>query len=122
MIAWIYLLIASTCEICWIYSLKNFQFKKLLEFKFSLLFTDKANFMLLVPGLGYIIFGVGNIICFSKAMKSIPPSVAFAVWMAAALIGVKLVEVIMLKEPVSMVQLVFIIFILIGIIGLKVYN
>jgi quaternary ammonium compound-resistance protein SugE len=122
MLAWIYLLIASGCEICWIYSLKNFQFKKLMEFKFSHLFTDKDNFLLLLPGLGYILFGVGNIICFSKAMKQIPASVAFAVWMAVALVGVKVVEVAILKEPISLMQLLFIGFILVGIVGLKVYH
>jgi quaternary ammonium compound-resistance protein SugE len=118
--AWIYLLIASCCEICWIYSLKFFSLKKLLTFKLTLLFSDKDNLFLLAPGVGYILFGVGNIICFSKAMKDIPASVAFAAWMAVALLGVKLVDSLVLKEPVSLFQLVFIGFILVGIIGLKV--
>jgi len=120
--AWIFLFIASCCEICWIYCLKYFQLKKLMTFKITLLFSDKDNFLLLLPGLGYVLFGVGNIICFSKAMHSIPASIAFAAWMAVALVGVKLVDTIALKEPVSLAQLVFIAFILIGIIGLKITN
>ena len=118
--AWIYLLIASTCEICWIYSLKYFSLKKLLSFKISLLFTSKENMLLLAPGVGYILFGVCNIIFFSKAMKLIPASVAFAIWMAVALIGVKLVDVLVLKESVSLAQILFILLILIGIVGLKI--
>jgi quaternary ammonium compound-resistance protein SugE len=119
MIPWLFLLLASCCEICWIYSLKYFKWATLLSFKFSLLFTSKENLLLLVPGFGYILFGVGNIIFFSKAMHKIPASTAFAAWMAVALVGVKLVDTFALKTPVSMMQLVFIGFILIGIIGLK---
>ncbi|MFI5148275.1 MAG: DMT family transporter [Bacteroidia bacterium] len=119
--AWIFLLIASVCEICWIYCLKYFKLKTLLSFKFSLLFTSLDNLKVLLPGLGYIIFGVGNILFFSKAMKQIPASVAFACWMAVALIGVKLVDTLVLKESVSMMNLLFIGLILIGIIGLKIY-
>ncbi|HEV7232399.1 MAG TPA: SMR family transporter [Bacteroidia bacterium] len=119
--AWLFLFIASCCEICWIYSLKFFSWKKLSLFSFSNLFT-LDNLALLLPGLGYILFGVGNIICFSKAMKSIPASVAFAAWMAVALIGVKIVDVAILKEPLSIPQIVFMLLILIGIVGLKVYQ
>ena len=119
--AWLFLFIASICEICWIYCLKYFKLKALLSFKFSLLFTSLDNLKLLVPGLGYVLFGVGNILFFSKAMKQIPASVAFACWMAVALIGVKLVDAILLKESVSLMNLLFLVCILVGIIGLKLY-
>jgi quaternary ammonium compound-resistance protein SugE len=119
--AWLFLFIASVCEICWIYSLKFFSWKKLSTFSFSNVFALE-NLALLLPGLGYVLFGVGNIICFSKAMKSIPASVAFAAWMAVALIGVKIVDVLVLKDSLSLPQIAFMILILIGIIGLKVYQ
>ncbi|HXC04140.1 MAG TPA: SMR family transporter [Bacteroidia bacterium] len=119
--AWIFLLIASVCEICWIYCLKYFKLKALLSFKFSLFFSSVDNLKLLIPGLGYVLFGVGNILFFSKAMKQIPASVAFASWMAVALVGVKLVDTFLLKESVSGISLLFIALILVGIIGLKIY-
>jgi quaternary ammonium compound-resistance protein SugE len=121
MMAWVFLIIASICEICWIFSLKFFDLKKLMTFKFSLLFSSADNLLLLLPGVGYILFGVGNIVCFSKAMKQIPASVAFASWMAIALIGVKIVDSVLLKESISLSSLLFITLILIGIIGLKIY-
>jgi quaternary ammonium compound-resistance protein SugE len=122
MISWIYILIASSCEIGWIYSLKYFNFKQLMTFRITRLFVSWENFLLLAPGLGYIGFGVGNIIFFSKAMKHIPASAAFATWMAVALIGVKLVDVLVLKETVSLPNIVFMTLIVIGIIGLKIYH
>ena len=66
MISWLYILIASSCEIGWIYSLKYFNFKQLQTFKITRLFISWENFMLLAPGFGYIGFGLGNIIFFSK--------------------------------------------------------
>jgi quaternary ammonium compound-resistance protein SugE len=79
------------------------------------------NLILLAPGFCYILFGVGNIIFFSKAMNDIPASVAFACWMAVALVGVKLIDTFVLKVPFSMPHLLFIGLILVGIIGLKIY-
>jgi quaternary ammonium compound-resistance protein SugE len=122
MIAWILLFCASMCEICWIYSLKYFSLKKLMTFKITLLFSSKENILLLAPGLGYIAFGVCNIIFFSKAIKYLPASVAFAAWMAVALVGVKLVDAIVLKEPISAAEIFFMVLILVGIVGLKVYH
>jgi quaternary ammonium compound-resistance protein SugE len=119
MIYWIYILIASSCEIGWIYSLKYFNLGQLKTFKMTSLFLSWENFLLLIPGLGYIAFGVGNIVFFSKGMKQIPASVAFATWMAIALVGVKLVDVFVLKETVSIPGIVFMVLIVIGIIGLK---
>jgi quaternary ammonium compound-resistance protein SugE len=119
--AWLFVLIASLCEICWTFSLKYFSWAKLKQFSFLKL-TDTNNLILLLPGFCYLLFGVGNIIFFSKAMHHIPASTAFAAWMAVALIGIKLVDVFVVKVPVSLPQIGFMMLILIGIIGLKVYQ
>ena len=119
MIAWIYILIASIFEICWIYSLKYMEFKKLIHAGFVKVFTEKESFLLLIPALLYVAFGLGNIIFFSKAMRTIPASTAFAVWMGVALIGVKIVDVIIIKEPLSATNIIFMAVILVGIVGLK---
>jgi multidrug transporter EmrE-like cation transporter len=39
--------------------------------------------------------------------------------MGISLIGIKLIEISILKQPVNYLQFVFIVFILVGIIGLK---
>jgi len=71
------------------------------------------------PFLGYLVFGLGNVYCISIAMKDIPASTCLAVWMGTALVGVKLVEILLLKMPYNGWQFLFIGFILIGIVGLK---
>jgi quaternary ammonium compound-resistance protein SugE len=59
------------------------------------------------------------VIFFSKALNVIPASTAFAIWMGLALVGIKIVDTLVLKEAFRWVHVVYIGFILIGIIGLK---
>lgn len=116
--AWIYLLIASVFEVAWIYSVKFMEFKELIKVHFTELFTSKS-INILLPILGYIVFGLGNIILFSKAMKTIPAGIAYATWMSVALVFVKIADVTIFKQPITFLQVVFILLILVGVIGLK---
>ena len=72
-----------------------------------------------MPVLGYVLFGIGNIIFFSMAMKKIPPSTAFAVWLGVAMAAAKLIDVTVFKQPYSFTQIFFILLILAGVLGLK---
>ena len=118
--AWIYLIVASLFEICWIYSLKYLEFKKLIKTNFVTIFTTKEGLLLLLPLILYVLFGLGNIIFFSKAMDKISPSVAYAVWTAVALVGIKIVDVVWFKETLTLLNVFYFLLILVGIIGLKV--
>lgn len=120
MINWIYLLIASILEVCWTISLKNLNFSKLTTISFVALQKDTNQTLLIVlPFIGYVVFGVGNIYFFSQAMKAIPPSTAFAVWMAMALIGIKIWEVTFMNQPTKASDYFYLALIVIAIIGLK---
>src|SRR5258708_36603349 len=89
--AWMYLLVASLLEIAWTFSLKFMDVKKIKAIYWPGIFSKKENWMILAPFAGYVLFGVGNILFFSMAMKQIPVSTALAVWMGVTLIGVQLV-------------------------------
>ena len=117
--AWIYLFIASFLEVCWTFSLKYMEFKKILKTDWRNLSHLKDNLILLLPLIGYIVFGLGNIYFFSMAMKQIPVATAMAIWFGLALIGVKLVDTLYFKEPFQLNQILFFALILIGVIGLK---
>lgn len=119
MVSWVYIFIASLCEICWIYSLKYLEFKKLIRTNIINLFSTKDGFVLLLPAILYVAFGVGNIVCFSKGMEKLPASLAFGVWMATTIVGVKLVDVLVLKETFTTLNYLFFALIIVGIIGLK---
>lgn len=117
--AWVYIFIAALMEIAWTFSLKFMDLKKVGTIRWSHFFSDKQSILLLLPLVGYIVFGLGNVYFFSMAMKQLPASVALAVWMGTALVGTIILEVLLLKQSWQLSQLFFMALILIGLIGLK---
>ncbi|MBS1663276.1 MAG: hypothetical protein JST68_19690 [Bacteroidetes bacterium] len=117
--AWVYLFFASLLEIAWTFSLKFMSVKKLRAIPLKGFLTQPSNWSVLVPFIGYVVFGVGNVVFFSMAMKEIPASTALAVWMGTALVGVKLVELFFFKGSVDFLQVFYMALILVGVVGLK---
>src|ERR1700742_4325285 len=99
--AWLYLFIASLFEICWTICVKLLSVKKVLAIQWLHFFYDSQYIRDLLPLLGYIVFGISNIIFFSMAIKTIPMSTAVAVWMGTALVGLKLIDALVFKHGYS---------------------
>jgi len=117
---WLYLFIASLFEIGWIFSLKKLSFAEIKKISFQAIAQHPTdNLLSLLPLLGYIGFGLANIYFFSLAMKQIPASTAFAIWMGVTLAGVKLIEVLLFKEAIKPIDFLYFGLILVAIIGLK---
>ena len=76
----------------------------------------------MIPFVGYILFGLANIYLFSLAIKQIPTATAFAVWMAITLIFIKAAELAFFNQRISWTELFFMLLIMVGILGLKVYS
>jgi quaternary ammonium compound-resistance protein SugE len=122
MIYWAYLLIAAFFEACWIYSLKFLNMKDIMGVKIAPLMADAVAWKIFIPLAGYMVFGLSNIYFLSLAMKSIPASTAFAVWMGLALIFSKVMDVVVFNETYNLQQVFFTGIVLVGIIGLKYYT
>ena len=75
----------------------------------------------LLPFIGYILFGVVNIYLFSLAIKQIPTATAFAVWTAVTLVLIKFVEAAFFHQKISLPEVLFMLLIMVGILGLKIY-
>jgi quaternary ammonium compound-resistance protein SugE len=116
---WFYLIIAALLETAWTFSIKFLTFKDVLKLRFHNFYSPTEGLPTLLPFLGYIVFGIGNIYFFSLAMKNIPTATAFAVWTALTIVLIKLSEVFFCKEKVSMTEIGFTMLIVVGIIGLK---
>ena len=117
---WFYLFIASLFEIGWIFSLKKLSFAEIKKISLQAITQHPTeNLIVLLPLLGYIGFGLANIYFFSLAMKHIPASTAFAIWMGVTLAGVKVIEVFLFKEAIKPMDYIYLGLILIAIIGLK---
>jgi len=117
--AWVFLFIASVLEIGWTFCLKYMNFKNIVAIKWAHFFSDSQYFFTLLPLIGYIILGIGNVVFFSMATKQIPLATAMGVWIGTALVGVNLVDMFVFKQPYTWGQLFFFALIIIGAIGLK---
>jgi quaternary ammonium compound-resistance protein SugE len=116
---WIYLVIAALLETAWTFSIKFLTFKDVLKLRFHNFYSPTEGLPTLLPFLGYIVFGIGNIYFFSLAMKNIPTATAFAVWTALTIVLIKFSEVFFFKERISITEIGFTLLIVVGIIGLK---
>ena len=52
-------------------------------------------------------------------MRSLPLSIAYAVWVGIGMVGAVIFAVVFLKEPLSMVKVISLLLIITGILGLK---
>lgn len=100
--AWLYLLIAGIFEISWAVGIKYCD-------------SLKLNFVLFFV----ILSMVASVFFLWLALKSIPISLAYAIWTGIGILGVVTYDIIVFKQPLSLINLIFISLILIGIIGLK---
>lgn len=117
---WIFLIMACCCEILWFYCiayLNNFTFKALYTFSFV---GSSHSFWVILSLVGYIVFGIVNMLLFAKAIQKIPPAIAFAVWTGLALVGISILDVVFKEIKLNYMQIASIILILIGIIGVKI--
>lgn len=115
------MIIAAACEAAWTFSLKLMRFNDLKKLNVSTTLNLSVSLPIILPFVGYIVFGLINIYFFSQAIKQLPMAMAFAVWTAISLIFIKLAEMLFLKQPISIPEAFFIIQIMTGIIGLKYY-
>lgn len=103
--AWIYLFIAGLFEVVWAIALKYAQ-----------------GFTKLWPSVITIVAMVISIIFLEKAVKVLPIGTAYAVWTGIGVLGTAVLGIILFKEPAEILRVVFLLFILIGIVGLKVIS
>lgn len=119
---WIYLILASCCEIAWFYCigyLNQLTFRELYTFSFL---QKEDVYLTIVAVVGYILFGIANMLLFMKAIQKIPASIAFSIWTGVALVGITIIDGLFLNINLTVQQIGSIALIIIGVIGLKRYG
>ncbi len=97
-------------------------FKDLKLLRFNNFFTTSKGLPILLPFLGYIFFGIGNMFFLSKAFKFLPTPIVFAVWTAVTLVILKLIDVFYLHKKTNFIEAIFLLMIVVGIVGLRFYE
>jgi quaternary ammonium compound-resistance protein SugE len=117
-LAWIYIIISAIIEAAWTYCVKYFKFSDLKLLTWTNFYT-LHGLSLLWPITGYLVFGLANAWFFSMAIKHIPTAMAFAAWTGASIICIKLADTLIFHEATSWPEIVFMLMIMGGIMGLK---
>ncbi len=102
-IAWTYLALAAFFEIVFAVSMKQSQ-----------------GFTKLWPTVLVVIGVIGGISLLTMALKTIPVSVGYPVWVGVGTLGTVVFGVLVLGESMTAVKVASIALILLGVIGLKV--
>ena len=100
--AWLLLTVAGGFEVVWATGLK-----------FSRGFTVPGATAVTVAGMFISFFFL------ARAMKVLPLGTAYAVWTGIGAAGTVLVGIFLFKEPVTVQRIIFTLFLIIGIVGLK---
>ena len=100
--AWLELLLAGVLEVFWS------TFMKLSEG-----FTRPLYTVLTLIGL------VLSFLFLSQATRVLPLGTAYAIWTGIGAVGAVVVGIVIFREPVTALRMVFVVLLLTGIIGLK---
>ncbi|MGI5952792.1 DMT family transporter [Dysosmobacter sp.] len=100
--AWLELLLAGGLEVFWS------TFMKLSEG-----FTRPLYTVLTLIGL------VLSFLLLSQATRVLPLGTAYAIWTGIGAVGAVAVGIVIFKEPVTALRMIFVVLLLTGIIGLK---
>lgn len=102
---WILLGIAGILETAWAFGLKS-----------------SEGFTKLTPSILTIIGMIASFYFLSLALKALPLGTAYAIWTGIGTIGTVVVGIIVFKEPATLARMVCMLFIVVGIIGLKLVS
>jgi quaternary ammonium compound-resistance protein SugE len=101
-LSWIYLVIAGLLEVAWAVTMKNTQgFTKL----------GPSLLTLSLMGLSFYLLGL--------AMRDLPTSSSYAVWVGIGAVGTAIVGFFFLGEERSALRVISIALIVLGVIGLR---
>ncbi|MGI6361987.1 MAG: DMT family transporter [Bacillota bacterium] len=101
---WLFLIIAGCCEVVGVSNFKLFSDHK-----------KPKNFLITV-----LAFVVGFMMLW-LAMRTIPASVAYAIWTGIGGAGSVLMGAFFFKEGITVLKLLFVTMIITGVIGLKLF-
>ncbi|WP_408098041.1 DMT family transporter [Peredibacter sp. HCB2-198] len=100
--AWVLLIIAGLLEVGWAIGLK---------------YTD--GFTKLVPTVLTIFAIIASMGLLGKAAQTLPIGTAYGVWVGIGAVGAAVLGIVLFKEPVTPLRIVFMVMMIVSIIGMK---
>ena len=99
---WIILLIAGIMEVTWAVAMKY-----------------SEGFTVLVPSIVTVIGYIASAVFLAMALRELPLGTAYAMWTGFGIVGTTLLGILLFNEKLSLPQVICIMMIVAGIVGLK---
>ena len=101
---WLILLLAGIFEIVWAIAMKY-----------------SNGFTVLIPSIVTAITYILSAVFLALALRHLPLGMAYVMWVAFGIIGTTILGVLLFSEKLTVLQIISIILIVIGVIGLKLF-
>lgn len=101
---WLMLLLAGIFEIVWAVAMKY-----------------SEGFSILIPSIITAVTYLLSAVFLALALKYLPLGAAYVMWVAFGIVGTSILGVLLFSEKLAALQVISIILIIIGVIGLKVF-
>ena len=101
---WLMLLLAGIFEIIWAIAMKY-----------------SNGFTVLIPSIVTAITYILSAVFLALALRHLPLGMAYVMWVAFGIIGTTILGVLLFSEKLTILQIISIILIIIGVIGLKLF-
>ncbi len=103
--SWIMLLLAGIFEVTWAIAMK---------------YSD--GFTVLIPSIITVVGYVLSAIFLAIALKQLPLGTAYAMWTGFGIVGTSVLGIFLFQEKLSLPQIICVLMIIVGIIGLKLLS
>ena len=101
---WLMLLLAGIFEIVWAVSMKY-----------------SNGFSVLVPSVITAVTYILSAVFLALALKNLPLGTAYVMWVSFGIAGTTILGVLLFNEKLTLLQIVSVILIIIGVVGLKLF-
>ncbi len=101
---WLLLFFAGIFEIIWAIAMKY-----------------SNGFSILIPSIITAVTYILSAVFLALALKYLPLGIAYVMWVAFGIIGTTILGVLLFSEKLTVLQIISVILIIIGIIGLKLF-
>ena len=103
--AWVLLIIAGILEIAFAFGMKS-----------------SDGFTRLMPAFFTVVTGVSSVFLLSLSLRTLPVGTGYAVWTGIGAAGTAILGMVVLGDSTAPVRVLCIIFILAGVIGLRLFS
>ena len=102
---WLMLILAGIFEVVWAIAMKY-----------------SNGFSILIPSVITAVTYVLSAVFLALALKNLPLGMAYVMWVGFGIIGTTILGIMLFQEKLTLLQIFSIILIIIGIIGLKLFE